>query len=168
MTQEPSRDRVRSGRNECGQKAAAIVLSRRLGGPSRIHTAELARSHPPDTPLRLLGTTPARVAAMLRARGVACELRTRAGAADVQRDAIACVDLRALEGRGWPRLHWVVIDDADASGVRIGGARHSWARFLRAWECRASPFPMHRRAIVVPLAPTLTKEGNAFPARALT
>lgn len=168
MTQEISTDRVRSGRNECGQRAAAEVLSRRIGGDARLYLRELRESHPPDTPLRLLGTTPRRVAHMLRACGLPAELRTRASQADLRADAIACVDLRVLEGRGLPRLHWAVIDDADAAGVRIGRARYAWARFLRAWECRASPFPMHRRAIVLPTGSTLGSEGNAFPSLAFT
>jgi len=52
-------------RNECAQHAAARVLAHERGGNWRTHLARLRDSHPPDTPLRLLGTTPAQLARVI-------------------------------------------------------------------------------------------------------
>ena len=139
---------MRNTRNTCAQRAAARLLSQRHGGDWHHHYDRLCASHPPDTPLRLLGTTPARLLAMLRDTGLPAELRTRAEAAHLQPGAIACVDLRPLHGR-IPRLHWTLIEDLDERGVRAEGAWHTRERWMRAWSCRVSPFAMHRRALVV-------------------
>lgn len=129
------------GRNECAQRAAAAIL--------HVPAEMLARTHPPDTPLRLLGTTPTQLARMFTDHGRASRVILRATPSDLERDAIACVDLRPLRG-GLPRLHWLRIDNVDEHGVRAEGRHHAWARFMRAWNCRASPFRAHRRALVVP------------------
>ena len=134
-------------RNECAQRAAAHLLSQHLGGDWRGHYAQLRRTHPPDTPFRLLGTTPARVAKMLSDSGLDASLLTRATRDDVRPGALACIDLRPLHG-GLPRLHWVLIDDVAPHGVRAEERWHAWDRWMRAWSCRASPFAMHRRALV--------------------
>lgn len=145
MTEEASAEGVR---NECGQRAAAKVLSRRLGGPAREHYARLRESHPPDTPLRLLGTTPRRVAQMLSASGVPATVATSCAPSALRADAIACVDLRPLAG-GLPRLHWMAIDGVCAEGVHAEGRLHDRPRWMRAWSCRVSPFAMHRRALIL-------------------
>lgn len=137
------------GRNECGQRAAARILARLRGGDWREHHARLRASHPPDTPLRLLGTTPAHLARMLDANGVPAVALRRADASSLAAGAAACVDLRHLHG-GVPRLHWDLIDAVREDAVRFGGRWHAREAFLRAWQCRCSPFPMHRRALVVP------------------
>lgn len=136
------------GRNECGQRAAARILARLRGGDWREHYARVRVSHPPDTPLRLLGTTPAQLARMLAAHGVAAVPHRRAPASSLAPGAAACVDLRPLLG-GLPRLHWDIIEDVREDAVRFGGRWHARDAFLRAWQCRCSPFAMHRRALVV-------------------
>lgn len=139
------------GRNECAQRAAARLLARERGGSWRTHLARLRESHPPDTPWRLLGTTPAQLARMLTASGLPARALRRAPAEALTPGAVACVDLRPLWG-GLPRLHWDLVEAVDAERVRFGGRDHPREAFLRAWSCRASPFPMHRRALVVPVA----------------
>lgn len=136
------------GRNECGQRAAARILARVRGGDWREHYARLRASHPPDTPLRLLGTTPAHLARMLAANGVPAVALGRADEAALTPGAAACVDLRHLAG-GLPRLHWDLVEEVRADAIRFGGRWHPREAFLRAWQCRCSPFGMHRRALVL-------------------
>lgn len=126
------------GRNTCAQRLAARILG--------IPAAELERSHPPDTPLRLLGTTPAQLARMLAAHGRPA--RVAHGGVPAPGEAV-CVDLRPLRG-GIPRLHWMLVEDVTEDAVRMEGHWYPRAAFQRAWACRLSPFPMHRRARVVP------------------
>ena len=135
-------------RNECGQRAAARVLSRRLGGGWRDHYARLRNTHPPDTPFRLLGTTPKRVADMLSASGVKARVVAGRGMDQLRAGALACIDTRPLVG-GLPRLHWVEVEAVAPAGVQALGRVHDRERWMRAWSCRCSPFPMHRRALVV-------------------
>lgn len=150
-------------RNECGQRAAAALLARHGHAEAGALLDQLRASHPPDTPLRLLGTTPAQLARALRSRGLAARAVTHRDDASARATllagplpALACVDLRPLGAR-WPMLHWVLVEAVDHESVtlshlvRTGGARARvpWARFLRAWRCRVSPFPMHRRAVVL-------------------
>lgn len=134
--------------NECAQRAGARLLARRLGGDWRTHYARLRLTHPPDTPLRLLGTTPRQLAAMLSASGLPARAMRDAPEDALRREALACVDLRPLLG-GLPRLHWDLVEGADEASIRFGGRDHPRPTFLRAWACRASPFAMHRRALVV-------------------
>jgi hypothetical protein len=138
-----------SGRNECAQRAAAKLLARESGHDWRVHHAALRASHPPDTPLRLLGTTPQQLARMLTDSGRPSRALRDAPETALAPGAIACVDLRPLRG-GLPRLHWDIVEGVDEAGVRLGERLHAWGAFRRAWACRASPFPMHRRALVVP------------------
>lgn len=58
-----------------------------------------------------------------------------------------CVDMRPLRG-GLPRLHWMLVEDARADALRLDGGWHARSAVDRAWACRASPLPMHRRARV--------------------
>ncbi|HUR68848.1 MAG TPA: hypothetical protein VM370_06335 [Candidatus Thermoplasmatota archaeon] len=127
------------GRHECAQRAA----SRILGVPAQ----RLARTHPPDTPLRLLGTTPRQLARMLTAHGRPSVARTRAAWSELAPGALVCVDLRPLLG-GLPRLHWMLVEAVDAARVVVDGRAVPRAVFERAWACRCSPFAMHRRALV--------------------
>lgn len=136
------------GRNECGQRAAARILARVRGGDWRDHAARLAATHPPDTPWRLLGTTPAQLARMLAANDVPAVALRRVEEAALAPGAAACVDLRHLVG-GLPRLHWDLVEDVRADAIRFGGRWYPRASFLRAWQCRCSPFAMHRRALVL-------------------
>lgn len=124
------------GRNTCAQRLA----SRLLGVPA----SELERTHPPDTPWRLLGTSPAQLARMLAAHGSPAVVRH--GSEPRVGDAV-CVDLRPLRG-GLPRLHWMLVEDLDTDRVRLDGRWYPRRGFERAWACRASPFAMHRYARV--------------------
>lgn len=128
------------GRNECAQRAAG----RLLGVPAE----RLARTHPPDTPWRLVGTTPRQLARMLTAYGRPSRALRRAAWPDLARGALACIDLRPLAG-GLPRLHWVLVEDVEPARVRIEGRWVAREAFERAWRCAWSPFAMHRRALVV-------------------
>lgn len=136
------------GRNTCAQRLAARILN--------VPAAELERTHPPDTPLRLLGTSAAQLARMLTAYGRPSAVRH--GSGPHAGDAV-CVDLRHLRG-GVPRLHWMLVDDARPDAVRLDGRWYPRDAFDRAWACRASPFPMHRRAKVVSLGTREEKRGK--------
>lgn len=135
------------GRNTCAQR----VASRLLGVPAH----ELERTHPPDTPLRLLGTTPRQLAAMLTARGRASTAAWALPGERPRAEDAVCVDLRHLHG-GIPRLHWMLVEDTHDERLRLDGRWYAWDRAERAWACRASPLPMHRRAYV-------RAEGNRYP-----
>lgn len=154
ISQEQPNPSVRFPLNDCAQKAAAHILSRRIGGAWRDHHARLLRTHPPDTPLRLLGTTPRGLARMLTESGLPARALRRAPREALTPGALACVELRALTGRGPPRLHWIELTPEHLADPRLE----------RAWECRASPLPMHRRALVV-LDDDAHRgsERNAFP-----
>lgn len=136
-------------RNTCAQRAAAHVISQHTHQPWRPIYQHLLATHPPDTPLRLLGTTPARLAAALHHHGIPATTKRHAHPTDLHAGTIACIDLRALHG-GPPRLHWTLLEDVTDHAVRADGRWHTMERWMRAWTCRASPFPMHRRALVVP------------------
>lgn len=150
------------GRNECGQRAAARMLSLLGHGDDAALRADLATRFRPDTPLRLLGTTPDQLARALRAYGEPGRATHHAAPAQARaallaaRMGLACVDLRHLGAR-WPMLHWVHVAAADAEGVDVDmlvrtphgrRARFAWPAFLRAWRCAASPLAMHRYALV--------------------
>lgn len=129
------------GRNECAQRAAEHLL--------RVPAARLARTHPPNTPLRLLGTTPAQLARLLTAYGRASQVLPGATWSDLAPSGLACIDLRALRG-GLPRLHWVLIQAVEPERVRVEGRWVARSAFEKAWRCAWSPFRMHRRALVLP------------------
>lgn len=156
-------------RNACGQHAAARLLSHRGLGPAgtpRERAARLYATHPPDTPLKLLGTSPRGVERMLEAHGLPAE-RAHFQAASDARDwlerALAAgpvallVDLRPLGSR-LPMLHWTVATAATPEGVACENlvrtpfdARRAvvpWNALLRAWRCRIAPLPGYRYAAV--------------------
>lgn len=125
-----------TGRNTCAQRLAARWL--------RVPAATLERSHPPDTPLRLLGTTPEQLARMLTAYGRPA--RAQRGGSPQAGDAVM-VDLRPLVG-GLPRLHWMRVEAVREDAVALDGRWHPRAAFERAWGCRISPLPRHHRCLV--------------------
>lgn len=136
------------GRNECAQRAAAALLARHHGGDAAAWHARVARTHPPDSPLRLWGTTPRQLAAALTAHGLPADVTRR----HLTSPGIACVDLRPLVG-GPPRLHWLVVERVTEASVETSLPRLLAPReeFERAWSCRVSPFRMHRQALVSPV-----------------
>ncbi|HET6405555.1 MAG TPA: hypothetical protein VFH78_12995 [Candidatus Thermoplasmatota archaeon] len=134
--------------NECAQRAAARLLSSRSGKDAAALYERLRASHPPDTPLRLLGTTPRLLARMLTESGLPSRALRCGGWSDLRAGALACVDLRPLEG-GLPRLHWVAVEEVGPEHVRADGRRYAREAWMRAWSCRCSPFAMHRRALVL-------------------
>jgi hypothetical protein len=161
--------------NACGQAAAASVLARfRRGAWAAAAppdaTAELDRllaGFPPDVPFGL-GTTAFRIAAALRANGVAAEVahgglgaRAAPQVFERARSALAsggvvpvCVDDGWLGGMPWS-AHWAVLLGIDEDGVRLGNCRVErlgFADFLRAWSCPQLPWT-HNACAVLATAP---------------
>jgi hypothetical protein len=156
--------------NTCGQAAIATMLAHFRLGPfaveARLADGEaidrLRRGFGPDMPLAL-GTTAFRIAAALRAHGLGVE-RIDSGLGVCGDDACtrlrahvatgtpvpACVESRRLGGR--TGFHWVIVLEADDSGVRLGnglGRDHlAWPEFMDAWACRALP-PTHHHAALL-------------------
>jgi hypothetical protein len=151
-------------RNGCAQAALAWLLD--FWQLPRPPLAELYRAHPPDTPLRLMGTSPPALARMAAARGL--RVRARSGgdahaarawlAAELAagRPAALLLDLRHL-GRRLPGGHWVVALAADEREVHVTNLvrtpRHAgpvadlpWEALLPAWRCRAAVLPSWRFA----------------------
>lgn len=157
-------------RNSCGQVAAARILAHWGLGPAgspRERASLLYAAHPPDTWLKLLGTSPRGLARMLEAHGLATKLATHRRADDarawleraVSTGPVALlVDLRPLGSRV-PALHWLVATGTATDGVacenlvrtRYRAARDvvPWPDLLRAWSCRVAPLPGYRHAAVL-------------------
>lgn len=153
-------------RNACGQRALATLLDlARIGRPP---LSELYASHPPDTLLKLFGTSPRALARMCVERGL--DVRHRAGGDGARarawlareleegRAVALLLDLRHL-GRPWPTGHWVVALDADERAVQLTNlvrtprfaspdAGVPWETLLPAWRCAAAILPSWRYAAV--------------------
>jgi hypothetical protein len=122
-----------------------------------VDVAALDAAHPPDTPLRLLGTTPWGLLRAARALGL--DARYRWGRADPDllcrhlADAGPAIVLLDVGAR-LPTMHWAVAHAADAEGVSLVGlhpapreATWPWPRFLRAW--RGLPLPGYRHGALL-------------------
>ncbi|GEM_PF-4360560 len=140
-----------AGRNGCAQAALATLLHHH-GRP--VDVRALDRAHPPDTPFRLLGTTPWGLLRAARALGL--DARYVWGHRDVARlarhlaesgPAIVLLDV----GRRAPMMHWAVAHAAGPEGVSLaslpGDAYWPWPRFLRAW--RGVPLPGYRHGALL-------------------
>lgn len=137
----------------------------RLPGPD---LQALYDAAPPDTPFRLLGTSPRAVERLAGSVGLAADrrsggtgeqaaawLRARLAAGDL---VILLLDLRHL-GRALPGGHYVVAYAADDEGVHVTNmvrtSRHPgphahvpWRELLPAWRCRAALLPSWSYAAV--------------------
>jgi hypothetical protein len=158
--------------NTCGQAAAATVLAFHAAGPFAAGAApddgaaidHVRSGFPPDLPFGL-GTSPWRLAAALRAHGLDAEVmragpfgaglarawsRVREHAAGVGPVPV-CLD-DGLLGGAHGGVHWAVVLDADADGVRLGNAGRAGVlplgRFLAAWRCRHLPWPFDACAVL--------------------
>lgn len=151
-------------RNPCGQHAAARILSH-WGRQAPV--SALYSSHPPDTPLKLLGTSPRGLERMLRDHGLDAERVSFRREADARAwleralptgPVALLLDLRPL-GRMLPTLHWAVATSADEAGVaceKLAGTRFDarrdlvpWSGLLRAWRAAVAPLPGYRHAAVL-------------------
>lgn len=150
-------------RNSCGQQAAARILSR---WGHEVPASLLYSTHPPDTPLGLLGTSPRGLARMLEAHGLHAERVAFRRADDARAwleralplgPVALLVDLRPL-GCRLPTLHWTVASSQTPEGVECESlvrtrfdARRDivpWPELLRAWRCGVAPLPGYRHAAV--------------------
>ncbi|HWG91146.1 MAG TPA: hypothetical protein VNZ52_09905 [Candidatus Thermoplasmatota archaeon] len=165
-----------TARNGCAHAAAASLAVHHglaTDGPGLL--SRLYPALPPDTPGRLLGTTPWRTAAIARRAGLEAQwgwaVRSGTALALLQRElaagrpVIVLLNLRPL-GHPWPVGHYAIVTgltDEEVSLVNLPRSlapRQPLAAFLRAWRIAALPLPTYRYAWVT------VSSGAGFPLQA--
>lgn len=165
--------RAEGARNGCAQAAVATLLAHYDFPEPRLR--DLYARFPPDTPFRLLGTSPRRLAQALAAHGLPARQISHRRAAPARawleaelaagQPVVLLLDLRHL-GRRLPGGHYVVAFACDEQEVHVTNmvragrhrgpqARVPWSELLPAWRCTLAPFPSWHYAAVVAAPPPL-------------